>query len=60
MKSSIVQLFDFADITKPSNIDRDLRIMVGTRRLNPIEEGFRLHRRELAKVNLEFASRQKN
>lgn len=59
LKSSLQQLFDFADITRPSNIDRDIGILIKNKRLNPSEEGFRLHRKELKKVRSELASRQK-
>ncbi len=59
LKSSILQLFDLSDIIRPSNIDRDLGAMVENKRILTTNEGFRLHRKELAKVESEIKSRQK-
>lgn len=59
LRSSIRQIFELADLKKPSNLDRDIKVMVGSSRILPLAEGFRLHRKELARVEEELKVRQR-
>ncbi len=59
LKSSILQLFDLADINRPANVDRDFRELRRVGRIIPLDEGFRLHRREQRKIEDDIRGRQK-
>lgn len=60
LKSAIINLFELADIGKPSNVDRDLGKMKKDKLILPLDEGYRLHRKNLNKVEEQLRTRQQN
>lgn len=60
LKSALLNLFGLADIGKPSNIDRDLGKMKKDGLILPLDEGYRLHRKILNKVEEQLKTRQQN
>jgi len=60
LKSAILNLFDLADIGRPSNIDRDLGKMQKDTAILPAYEGYRLHRKSLEKLKDQLETRQQN
>lgn len=60
LKSTILDLFNLADILKPSNIDRDLGKMKNGKLIIPLDEGYRLHRKKLNELEEQLKIRQQN
>ncbi len=60
LKSAILSLFGIADMGKPSNIDRDLQKMKKDGSILPLDEGYRLHRKNLNKLEEQLKTRQQN